>query len=87
MILGKGIKEIEESAFGSAQQIIEWHSYATTPPNLATTRYNSPFWGTIYVDAFYNASFKDSKLYVPERCGTAYKTSKWGRFKNIIEMD
>lgn len=87
VILGKGIKEIEESAFGSAQQIIEWYCYATTPPNLVTKGYNNPFGGTIYVDAFHNASFKDSKLYVPERCGSAYKTSKWSRFKNIIEMD
>ena len=87
VILGKGIKEIEESAFGSAQQIIEWYCYATTPPNLATKGYNNPFGGTIYVDAFHNASFKDSKLYVPERCGSAYKTSKWSRFENIIEMD
>lgn len=86
VILGKGIKEIEDFAFAYAQ-IIEWHSYATTPPNLVTGKHSNGFGGYTYTDAFYRAEFKDSKLYVPERCGSAYKTSKWGSFKNIIEMD
>lgn len=74
--IGNGITEIGEDAFDDC--IIQvLYCYATTPPTLY--HYKNPFYGGATLGA---------TLYVPARCGSAYKTSDWGDvFKKIIEMD
>ena len=48
-----------------------------TPPTIFDI-YNPPF--PYYGD--------NTTLYVPERCGSKYKSSYWSRyFKNIVEME
>ena len=87
LVIGKGVKKIDAQAF-SGTIITKCYSYATTPPTLLTEKAYNPYYGDFYIDAFFNSSCKDAILYVPARCGSAYKTSAWGKyFKNIVEMD
>ena len=86
LVIGKGVKKIDVQAFSGT--ITQCYSYATTPPTLLTEKGYNPYFGNFYIDAFYYSSFKDAILYVPARCGSAYKTSRWGKyFTNIVEMD
>lgn len=86
LVIGKGVKKIDVQAFSGT--ITQCYSYATTPPTLLTEKAYNPYYGDFYIDAFYYSSFKDAILYVPARCGSAYKTSRWGKyFTNIVEMD
>ena len=86
LVIGKGVKKIDVQAFSGT--ITQCYSYATTPPTLLTEKAYNPYFGDFYIDAFYYSSFKDAILYVPARCGSAYKTSRWGKyFTNIVEMD
>lgn len=74
--IGKSVKTIKSGAFAGTS-ISKFYSYATEPPG--TPRYSEPF-GKKISDA--------AILYVPARCGAAYKSSYWtDYFKNIIEMD
>ena len=74
--IGKSVKTIYSGAFAGTS-ISKFYSYATEPPG--TPRYHEPF-GKKISDA--------AILYVPARCGAAYKSSYWSNyFKNIIEMD
>ena len=74
--IGKSVKTIYSGAFAGTS-ISKFYSYATEPPG--TPRYHEPF-GKKISDA--------AILYVPARCGAAYKSSYWTNyFKNIIEMD
>lgn len=55
------------------------YCYATKPPTWNDNYNYAPFKNGVKTEA---------TLYVPSRCGTAYKSSDWGDyFKNIIEMD
>ena len=72
--IGKSVKTIYSGAFAGTS-ISKFYSYATEPPGT----YHEPF-GKKISDA--------AILYVPARCGAAYKSSYWSNyFKNIIEMD
>lgn len=85
VVLGKGIEDIAGAVFIGCSAIIEFYCYATTPPSIKrkfTYGYensDSSIWST---------DVGEATLYVPARCGAAYKTSAWGGvFKNIKEMD
>ena len=79
---GKNVKKIGQYAFGYTS-VTECYSYAITPPNLSKISD-----GYEYFKAFYPGVKKGAKLYVPARCGSEYKSSRWGEyFKDIIEMD
>ena len=74
VIIGKSVTNVNSNFFGSEwkSSITECYCYATTPPS-----------GTIYA-----RKENSPTLYVPARCGAAYKTSEFGAyFENIIEMD
>jgi len=90
--IGSGVTNIDGWAFKGCP-ISTCYSYATTPPTLHPT-----------ISSMNNGQFDDgvekgSKLYVPARCGSKYKTSGWGsawryndgyvneRRFDIIEMD
>ena len=82
VIIGKNVEKVGQYAFGYTS-ITDCYSYATTPPNLSKSSGSY-----IYYKAFYPGVKEGAKLYVPARCGTEYKSSRWGEyFKNIIEMD
>ena len=71
--LGKSITNVNDNFF-----IYDWKTSLTECYCYATT----PPLGEIY------ATGKDATLYVPARCGAAYKASDLGSyFGNIIEMD
>ena len=85
VVLGKDIEDIAGTVFIGCSAIIEFYCYATTPPSIKrefTYGYEnsgSSIWST---------DVGEATLYVPARCGAAYKTSAWGGvFKNIKEMD
>lgn len=85
VVLGKDIEDIAGTVFIGCSAIIEFYCYATTPPSIKrefTYGYensDSSIWST---------DVGEATLYVPARCGAAYKTSAWGGvFKNIKEMD
>ena len=85
VVLGKGIEDIAGTVFIGCSAITEFYCYATTPPSIKrkfTYGYensDSSIWST---------DVGEATLYVPARCGSAYKTSAWGSvFKNIKEMD
>lgn len=72
--LGAGVTSIRSYVFAGCS-ITECYSYNTTPP------YNDEL-------TFRNGIKSDATLYVPARCGSAYKSSNWGKyFSNIVEMD
>lgn len=72
--IGSSVTTIGRSAFSGCEALNECYCYATTPPNLGYTSFNS--------------ITSDATLYVPARCGSAYNTSDWGDyFTNIKEMD
>ena len=74
--IGKNVKDIGHRCFYDVQQL-ECYCYAATPPSLGDHIFYAPT---------FNRSA--STLYVPARCGSAYKTSTWGQyFINIKEMD
>ena len=82
VIIGKNVEKVGQYAFGYTS-ITDCYSYATTTPNLSNSSGSY-----IYYKAFYPGVKEGAKLYVPARCGTEYKSSRWGEyFKNIIEMD
>ena len=83
VVIGRNISKIGSFAFSLCGNITEFYCYATTPPDITkeieTLRYYYAF-GSTYGD--------QTILYVPERCGPKYKSSKWGEFfKNIVEMN
>ena len=71
--IGNGVTWIAGNAFYGCS-INVCYCYATTSPSFG--------------DGLLFSVEKDATLYVPARCGAAYKSSTWGRlFKNIVEMD
>ena len=70
--IGSGITSIGQDVLTNCSDLNKFYCYATTPPQIY------PFYGI-------NSS---ATLYVPARCGSAYKSSDWGNhFKNIKEID
>ena len=72
------VTSIGERAFMYCRDITEVYCYATTPPKLGQNKSHFDD------DIRYN-----SILYVPERCGSVYKASGWGKyyFRDIVEME
>ena len=84
VVLGKGVEDIARGVFADCAAITEFYCYATTPPSIVREFTNG------YENTNTSIGPYDVKatLYVPERCGSAYKSSAWGKaFKNIKEMD
>ena len=85
VVLGKDIEDIAGTVFIGCSAIIEFYCYATTPPSIKrefTYGYENGDSSICSTDV------GEATLYVPARCGAAYKTSAWGGvFKNIKEMD
>jgi len=82
VVLGKGVEDIGESAFIGCKSLQEVDCYATTPPELKrklTYGYENSN------SSFFSNEVKNATLYVPARCGSAYKTSTWGQFFNKIK--
>ena len=76
--IGSNVKRIDYNAF-HCNKLKEVYCYATNPPNIYTSYYSTPPMYTFK---------KTNTLYVPSRCGQAYKSSSWNNcFSNIIEMD
>ena len=75
--IGKNVTSIDDFAFKGISDKIVFYCYATTPPTLTMDSFDFKL---KYSD--------DAKLYVPQRCGSVYKSSYWSNyFKNIIEME
>ena len=75
--IGNGVTSIGSEAFLHCDALTDFYCHATTPPSIDTS----------YSEPFLNYGEKTT-LHVPERCGSTYKSSKWGSyFKNIVEMD
>ena len=75
--VGSGVTSIGHNAFYNCKVLNKFHCYARTPPELPYQNGNQ-----------FGGIASNATLYVPERCGTKYKSSKWGDFfKNIVEMD
>ena len=74
--IGNAVTSIGGSAFcGCSINVL--YCYATTPPKLG-----------YYYSSFDNEVRARATLYVPARCGSAYKSSQWGNyFINIVEME
>ena len=74
--IGNGVTSIGSYAFRYCSSLKDLYCYATTPPTVSYSYDPFPKYGT------------ETTLYVPERCGTKYKSSSWGSyFKTIKEMD
>ena len=85
VILGKSVEDIGQSVFIGCSSITEFYCYANTPPNIK--REYSYGIAENSNSTFFSDEVRNTILYVPARCGSAYKSSNWSCFKNIIEMD
>lgn len=74
--IGEGVTSIGQNAF-SGCSIDVLYCYATKPPTIISTGYFGTFSDGLKIGATF---------YVPERCGSEYRSS-WGTLFNIIEMD
>lgn len=76
--IGSGVTSIGAEAFWGCS-IKECYCYASTPSSMT---YKGSYL------SFHNGVEEGATLYVPTRCGAAYKASSWGKyFTNIVEMD
>ena len=76
--IGSGVTSIGAEAFWGCS-IKECYCYASTPSSMT---YKGSYL------SFHNGVEEGATLYVPTRCGAAYKASSWGKyFTYIIEMD
>ena len=76
VIIPDSVTEIGGNAFQYCSALTSVYCYAQYPPSLSI--YNTIFAGIN----------SEATLYVPARCGSAYKSSSWGNyFKKIIEME
>ena len=72
--IGDSVTKIGQHAFSGNSKLEVCYCYAKEVPH-------------VYPDTFANIK-TGATLYVPAKCGTKYKSSKWNEnFKNIIEMD
>ena len=72
--MGAGVTSIGVNAFVGCSSLKDFYCYATTPPHLNAY-------------SFSEYMTEKNTLYVPERCGTKYKSSNWAKyFKTIKEM-
>ena len=70
-----GYRSFDLADYASQSPIEEFYCNTPTPPTLDK-------------DCFRHAIKDEAILYVPSRCGSAYKSSDWGNhFKNIKEID
>ena len=71
--IGDGVTSIKDKAFSHCDALTSFYCHAQNPP-------------TLYDYVFYD-NYKGT-LYVPARCGSKYRSSRWNSyFINIIEMD